>query len=32
VGTVVKIITEVSNSAGTRTTAVRTITLQTPIV
>ncbi|MBI3880343.1 MAG: hypothetical protein HY301_09815 [Verrucomicrobia bacterium] len=32
VGTVVKLITEVSNSAGTRTTAVRTITLQTPIV
>ncbi|MBI5686051.1 MAG: hypothetical protein HZC54_13345 [Verrucomicrobia bacterium] len=32
VGQVVKIITEVSNSAGTRSTAPRTITLQPPIV
>lgn len=31
VGDVVKIITEVSNSVGTRTTAARTITIETPI-
>ena len=31
VGKVVKVITEVSNSAATRTTAVRTITMETPI-
>ena len=31
VGQTVKVITEVSNSAGMRTTAVRTITLETPI-
>lgn len=32
VGQVVTIITEVSNSSGTRTTAPRTITIQTPVV
>ena len=32
VGQMVKIITEVSNSAGTRTTAPRTITIETPVV
>lgn len=31
VGNVVKVITEVSNSTGTRTSAVRTITLQPPV-
>ena len=31
VGEVVKIMTEVSNSSGTRTSAVRTITIEEPI-
>lgn len=32
VGQVVKVETEATNSAGTRTSAVRTITIETPIV
>jgi len=32
VGQVVHVLTEVSNSAGTRTTALRTITIAVPIV